>query len=762
MSAAVFRFVAFVALAVAAAALWVAVFRSTGGTVTATPAIPSYSSHSVFAPATPPRSKLSIDGVVRNSTCEGCLVHVGSGGLVRVGVPSGKGKRTAFALLNVGSQAPGGQVLVHDVIGLGRGETPVRRVRLLQLLDASRRLIFELAAGPDRRLYLTSPAGGLRASPLVLATGALVPNDGISGVAVDVALKLNDWILVSVNGLRTAEVHGLAGGRTGAPRFLAAGVIAYKAPAHAGAITATHAQVSVSTPVQAAATVAQPAGQPSSATQPATVVNPPLASLTPPTISGRNQVGETLTAAPGNWSDPAATFTYAWERCDANGSCTAIEGADGRTYDLVAADRGSFVRVRVTAHAGDASVSTASDVVGPVIPVAPEELAAPSISGDAVAGAQLTADPGSWSDPAATLRLVWQRCDDQGTCRTIDNATGGNYTPSTQDLGSSLRVRVTASNEGGSNVAYSAPTAGVVPPAPEVVTGPSINGDATVGSTLTADQGNWSDPGATFTYSWLRCHGSSACTTIDGAGGATYVLTSDDVGFRVEVTVTATNAGGSTSATSNTVGPVVPKPPPSVTTPPTVNGDGIVGSTLTADPGTWSDPTATFTYAWLRCYVSGGSNSCTTIGGAAATTYTLTQDDLGFSVGVEVTAAGAGGTSTAVSNLLGPVVLQAPPVVVTPPSVSGETVVGSSLTADPGTWSDPGASFTYAWIRCDSAASASCTTITGADGMTYTLTEDDLQFLMGVEVTAANPGGSVTARSPLTGPVEPAAPSGSP
>ena len=132
------------------------------------------------------------------------------------------------------TRAASGQVLVHDVIGFGRGETPARRVRLLQVLDLSHRVIFELVAGPDRRLYLTSPPGGLRATPLVLATGAIVPNDGVSGVAVDVALKPNGWLLVSVNGMRTAAVRRLVGARTGPPRFLAAGVIGYKAPGGAG------------------------------------------------------------------------------------------------------------------------------------------------------------------------------------------------------------------------------------------------------------------------------------------------------------------------------------------------------------------------------------------------------------------------------------------------------------------------------------------------------------------------------------------------
>jgi hypothetical protein len=644
MSAAAFRFISFLVLAAAAGALWVALFRSTAGPVTATPAIPSFSSHSIFAPAPRPASGLTVSGVVQNGACKGCTVHVGSGGLVRAKVPSGAGKRTAYALLDLGNRAAQGPILVHDVIGFGRGEAPAKRVRLLQVLDSSHRVIFELVARPDRRLYLTSPAGGLRTTPLVLATGAVVPNDGISGIAVDVAVKANEWVQVSVNGLRTVS-HRLSGARTGAPRFLAAGVIGYRAPQNAPAITATHAQVSVSTP-------SAPAAQPVPAAQPANAATT-LSSLSPPTLSGSVVVGGTLTAAPGNWSDSSATFTYAWERCDGNGSCTAIDGAEGRTYVLVRADSDAFVRVRVTAHLGDVSESRASASVGPVIPAAPTALTEPSLSGDAIVGAQLSADPGRWSDPDATFTFVWKRCDVTGLCRTIDRAAGSTYTVSADDLGSFLLVEVTASNGGGANQADSAATDLVEPAAPAVVTGPSISGDATVGSTLTADPGTWSDPAATFTYAWLRCQGSGTCTAINGAVGTTYALTTDDLGSSVGVEVAASGVTGTGTADSSLVGPVVaPQGPPVVVTAPSVSGDATVGSTLTADPGTWSDPAATFTYAWLRCDSSG---ACTATGGASGSTYTLTDNDLGSSIRVEVTASNAGGTATAESTSTDPV-----------------------------------------------------------------------------------------------------------
>ena len=59
---------------------------------------------------------------------------------------------------------------------------------------------------------------------------------------------------------------------------------------------------------------------------------------------------------------------------------------------------------------------------------------------------------------------------------------------------------------------------------------------------------------------------------------------------------------------------------PSVTGPaPTVSGTLVVGSVLTADPGTWSQAPVTLTYQWYR--------SGTAITGATASTYRLTEAD---------------------------------------------------------------------------------------------------------------------------------------
>jgi hypothetical protein len=77
---------------------------------------------------------------------------------------------------------------------------------------------------------------------------------------------------------------------------------------------------------------------------------------------------------------------------------------------------------------------------------------------------------------------------------------------------------------------------------------PTITGTATVGSTLTAYNPTWYGGTPTYAFQWTR-NGNP----ITGATSDTYVPTTNDVGKKVAVTVTATNSVGSTSATSPAV-----------------------------------------------------------------------------------------------------------------------------------------------------------------------------------------------------------------
>ena len=184
---------------------------------------------------------------------------------------------------------------------------------------------------------------------------------------------------------------------------------------------------------------------------------------------------------------------------------------------------------------------------------------------------------------------------------------------------------------------------------------------------------------------------------------------------------------------------------PRSTSPPTIEGKFREGETVTTSNGTWANDPTSFTYRWQRCDSNG--NSCATIGGETRRNYRLRSVDVGRTVISLVTARNADGSDTANSKPTPVISDNNAPRNSKEPTISGQAVVGETLTSDPGTWTGA-PTFRYVWRQCDTAGSA-CTD-TGARGRTYGVRSADLGRTLRVEVTGTNPKGSSTAISNAT------------
>jgi hypothetical protein len=186
--------------------------------------------------------------------------------------------------------------------------------------------------------------------------------------------------------------------------------------------------------------------------EPTSTVAPlPPVNTSPPTISGIAVEGQTLTGSNGTWEGDPVSFAHQWERSDGLGGYEDIAGATDSTYTLTSADLGQTIRLAVIASNGGGDSEPAfSDPVGPAAARArpPENIAAPTISGNTIAGQTLTGTNGTWQGHPDSFAYQWQRSDG-GPYENIDGATNPTYTLRSADVGRTVRLRVIASNEDG-------------------------------------------------------------------------------------------------------------------------------------------------------------------------------------------------------------------------------------------------------------------------------------------------------------------------
>jgi hypothetical protein len=165
-------------------------------------------------------------------------------------------------------------------------------------------------------------------------------------------------------------------------------------------------------------------------------------------------------------------------------------------------------------------------------------------------------------------------------------------------------------------------TSAVITPANTAV--PTISGTTTFGETLTSTTGTWSNSPTSYTYQWSRSATSGGSyTSIPTAINSTYRLEAADVGQYLKVTVTATNASGSASATSAATAQITKATPTFSAWSNVTKTFGDANYTVTAPTVTGSIP-GSFSYSSSNTGVISISSSTFTVAGGGSTTITAT------------------------------------------------------------------------------------------------------------------------------------------
>jgi hypothetical protein len=328
------------------------------------------------------------------------------------------------------------------------------------------------------------------------------------------------------------------------------------------------------------------------------------------TLIGNPLEGETLTVSLGRvFGSPAATITYAWQKCGSPSitTCANLPGETSNSLYINQSMNGNYLRVVPTIQNELGGVIAPSASLGPVArPTSPTNSVAPSIIGDATIDTKITGYSGIWAGiPSPTFTTSWMKCTsvDAATCVDIPGETGTSLALKFSDLGKRIAFKVSGKNRVATTSIVSTVSAPIDYRA-KLVSAPMVLGFGLVGMKLTTVAPTWSESlDVPLLYQWQRCTKSdpSTCTDIPLAYASSYTLVQDDQDKFIRVGVIA---GDKTARAFSVLGkdavyagadsPAAVKPAPApvvtnpVTTPKPVAKPVVKATTITCVKGSLS------------------------------------------------------------------------------------------------------------------------------------------------------------------------------
>ena len=304
-----------------------------------------------------------------------------------------------------------------------------------------------------------------------------------------------------------------------------------------------------------------------------------------PTIIGTPEVSETLTADVSNIRDADGlenvAYTYQWIRV-IDGVETEISGATSSTYEVVTADIGHQLKVRVNftddlGHAEELESALTSAVVAPVVtPILTISASATSITEGTAATFTITATPAPTTALTVNVNIT-------ETGNVLSGTPPSTITISTNETTLTVATNddnideeasaITAALQAGTGYTLGTPSSASVtvedndvPPNSPATGAPTIIGKPEVSQTLTADVSNIRDAdgldNVTYIYQWIRVM-AGVETEIPGARGTTYEVATADIDHQLKVRVNFTDDAGHAEELESalTVAVVAPEEP---------------------------------------------------------------------------------------------------------------------------------------------------------------------------------------------------------
>lgn len=369
-----------------------------------------------------------------------------------------------------------------------------------------------------------------------------------------------------------------------------------------------------------------------------------------PVVAGSSVNGQLLSTTDGSWSDNGQAIsgtTYKWQRNSGSG-WSDIPSATTSTYSLNANDVGSTIRSVVT-KTNSAGTSIAYSLASStVLPLAPGD---PSLTGVTAGDGQLTV---SFSAPSSngggTITGYHYSLDAGSTWVTSASISSTPFVISGLLNGTMYTLALRAVNAGGFGITSGTIT-GTPFSSPLNTALPALQGTPRIGESLLMNVGSWSTNGSAFTGSaqqWQRNSGSG-WTNISGQTGTSYEVTNADLGSQIRVSVTRTNAAGTTVAFSSPSSSVAVTAPDAPVLSSLIVGPNQMTFTAVAGPLNGGAP------AVLEYSIDGVTWN--QISANSQNSYTVTGLTNGLTYTVHIRSTNSAGSTQAVNSLSGTPVL---------------------------------------------------------------------------------------------------------